>query len=156
MTDADPEERGGAGQMSDSSSADAIRSAVTAVNAGDVDGYITHFAPTCERWVSGFDQPVSLDDVAESLRQLVRAFSPLQLDEELLISEGAFVCARWRLRGTQTDDYVGLTSNGRSIDVAICEVYEIAAGKVVATWAYQDPSQMFRQMASAAASGGNQ
>ena len=96
--------------MSDSSSADAIRSAVAAMNAGDVDGYITHFAPTCERWVSGLDQPVSLYDVAESLRQLVRAFSPLQLDEELLISEGAFVCARWRLRGTQTADYVGLTA----------------------------------------------
>jgi predicted ester cyclase len=142
--------------MSDSSSADAIRSAVAAMNAGDVDGYITHFAPTCERWVSGLDQPVSLYDVAESLRQLVRAFSPLQLDEELLISEGAFVCARWRLRGTQTADYVGLTSNGRSIDVAICEVYEIAGDKVVATWAYQDPSQMFRQMASAATSEGIQ
>ena len=142
--------------MSDSSSADAIRSAVAAMNAGDVDGYITHFAPTCERWVSGLDQPVSLYDVAESLRQLVRAFSPLQLDEELLISEGAFVCARWRLRGTQAADYIGMTSNGRSIDVAICEVYEIAEDKVVATWAYQDPSQMFRQMASAATSEGIQ
>jgi predicted ester cyclase len=84
----------------------------------------------------------------------VRAFSRLRLDEELLISQGAFVCARWRLRGTQTADYVGLTSNGRSIDVAICEVYEIAGGKVVATWAYQDPGQMFRQMASAATSEG--
>jgi predicted ester cyclase len=142
--------------MSDSSSADAIRSAVAAMNAGDVDGYITHFAPTCERWVSGLDRPVSLDDVAESLRQLVSAFSPLRLDEELLISEGAFVCARWRLRGTQTADYVGLASNGRSIDVAICEVYEIADDKVVTTWAYQDPSQMFRQMASAATSEGIQ
>jgi predicted ester cyclase len=154
MTDADPEERGGTGQMSVTSSADAIRSAVAAMNAGDVDGYITHFAPTCERWVSGLDQPLSLDDVAESLRHLVRAFSRLRLDEELLISQGAFVCARWRLRGTQTADYVGLTSNGRSIDVAICEVYEIAGGKVVATWAYQDPGQMFRQMASAATSEG--
>jgi predicted ester cyclase len=142
--------------MSDSSSADAIRSAVAAMNAGDVDGYIRHFAPTCERWVSGLDQPLSLDDVAESLRQLVSAFSPLRLDEELLISEGAFVCARWRLRGTQTADYVGLTSNGRSIDVAICEVYEIGGGKVVATWAYQDPGQMFRQMTSAATSEGIQ
>jgi hypothetical protein len=40
--------------------------------------------------------------------------------------------------------------------VAICEVYEIGGGKVVATWAYQDPSQMFRQMASAATSEGIQ
>ena len=79
-----------------------------------------------------------------------------RLNEELLISEGAFVCARWRLRGTQTADYVGLTSNGRSIDVAICEVYEIAEDRVVTTWAYQDPSQMFRQMASAATSEGIQ
>ena len=99
---------------------------------------------------------LSLDEVAESLRQLVRAFSPLRLNEELLISEGAFVCARWRLRGTQTADDVGLTSNGRNIDVAICEFYEIAEDKVVTTWAYLDPSQMFRQMASAATSEGIQ
>jgi hypothetical protein len=56
--------------MSDSSSAVAIRSAVAAMNAGDVDGYITHFAPTCERWVSGLDQPLSLDDVRKACGSL--------------------------------------------------------------------------------------
>jgi predicted ester cyclase len=135
--------------MSDNSSAAAVRSAVAAMNAGDVGGYIKHFAPTCVRWVAGFDQPLSLTEVEENLRQLMEAFTPLRLDEALLISEGAFVSARWRLCGTQSGPFMGLASNGRSIDVPICEVYEVAEDRVVTTWAYQDPGQMFRQMGPA-------
>jgi predicted ester cyclase len=126
-----------------------IRSAVAAMNAGDVDGYLEHFAPTCQRWVAGFDTPLSLRDVEDNARQLVLAFHPLHLHEELLIAEGAFVCARWRLQGTQTGDFMGLPSQGSSIDVATCEIYELADDMVVTTWTYQDPGQLFRQLGPA-------
>lgn len=125
-----------------------VRSAAASFNAGDGQGYIAHFAPSCLRWVAGLDQPLGLPEVEENLAQLAAAFVPLRLEEALVISEGAFVSARWRLRGTQTGPFMGLASHGADIDVRTCEVYEVAGNQVVATWTYQDPGQMFRQMAA--------
>jgi predicted ester cyclase len=129
------------------SAAGIIRSAAASFNAGDGQGYVAHFAPSGLRWVAGFDQPLGVSEVEENLGQLAAAFVPLRLEEELIISEGAFVSARWRLRGTQTGAFMGLASHGADIDVPTCEVYEVAGNRVVATWTYQDPGQMFRQMA---------
>lgn len=91
---------------------------------------------------------MSLTDVGEHLSQLIMAFDPLRLDEELLIADDRFVCARWQLRGTQVSAFMGSPSLGNRIDVATCEIYEIADDLVVQSWVYQDPGQMFAQMAA--------
>ena len=133
-----------------------IRSAVDAFNLGDLDGYLSHFAPSCRRWVAGFENPLSLLEVDGSMRQLVAAFEPLRLDELLLMTQSDFVCARWQLRGTQVADYLGIPSRGCDIDVSICEIYEITDGGVSEVWTYQDPGQMFRQIALGRSAEGNQ
>jgi predicted ester cyclase len=130
-----------------------IRSAVVAVNRGDVKAYLNNFSSSCVRWIAGFDQPMSLADVGEHLSQLIEAFDPLRLDEELLIADDRFVCARWRLRGAQAGAFMGVPSHGKSIDVATCEIYEIADDLVVQSWVYQDPGQMFAQMAAGQSAG---
>jgi predicted ester cyclase len=130
-----------------------IRSAAAAMNRGDVKGYLSHFSSSCVRWIAGFDQPMSLDGVGEHLGELIRAFDPLHLDEELLIGDDRFVCARWQLRGTQVGAFMGEASHGNSIDVATCEIYEIADDLVVESWVYQDPGQMFTQMAAGQTAG---
>jgi predicted ester cyclase len=132
--------------MTDLNNKELIRSAVAAVNRGDVQGYLKNFSASCVRWIAGFDQPMSLDDVGAHLSQLIEAFDPLRLDEELLIEDDRFVCARWQLRGTQVGVFMGMPSHGKSIDVATCEIYEIADGAVVESWVYQDPGQLFAQM----------
>jgi len=38
---------------------DVVRRAVDALNLGDVEGYMAALAPTCRRWVIGFDAPLS-------------------------------------------------------------------------------------------------
>jgi predicted ester cyclase len=134
----------------------AIRAAVDAFNQGDIDGYLGHFAASCRRWVAGFDQPLSLMEVATNMRQLVEAFEPLRLDELLLMSQDNFVCARWQLRGTQVADYLGIPSGGGDIDVAICEIYEVTDERVTEVWTYQDPGQIFSQMTLGRGAGGNQ
>jgi hypothetical protein len=87
------------------------------------------------------------------LSELIGAFDPLRLDEELLIGDDRFVCARWQLRGTQVGAFMGEASHGNSIDVATCEIYEIADDLVVESWVYQDPGQMFTQMAAGQTAG---
>ena len=135
--------------MSDTTGEATIRAAVAAMNAGDVAGYLRSFAPSCERWVAGFEQPLSLAEVEDNLRRLVAAITPLHLEEELLFGNDEFVCARWRLRGTQTGEFLGMVPRGGEVDVSTCEVYKIAAGRVTITWIYQDPGQLFRQMEAA-------
>jgi predicted ester cyclase len=132
--------------MDEQANLELIRSAAAALNSGDVDGYLECFSPSSMRWIAGFDDPVDLDDVGGHLRQLVNAFDPLRLDEELLIGEDRFVCARWQLRGVQVDDFVGVASHVKRINVATCEIYEILEGRVETSWVYQDPNQMFAQM----------
>jgi hypothetical protein len=127
---------------------DAIRMAVHSLNDGDLDGYLGHFDASCERRVDGFEQPLTLADVEAGLRALDAAFEGLRLDEDLLFGDERFACARWRMRGVQVRDYLGVTPAGRSIDVETCEVYEFADGCVVTSWVYGDLlGQLVRQIA---------
>jgi hypothetical protein len=124
--------------MSESNAVDAVRSAVAGLNDGDIDRYLRHFDPACRRWIAGITQPLALVDVGDSLRQLSAAFDGLHLDEDALFGDERFACARWRMRGRHTREYLGYPPRGQSIDVETCEVYEIDGGLVVTTWVYGD------------------
>jgi predicted ester cyclase len=132
--------------MIGSTAVDAVRSAVTALNDGNIDGYLAHFDPSSKRWIGGVETPLSLTDIGDNLHQMQAAFADLHLDEELLFGDKRFVCARWRLRGRHVDDYLGFAPTGQSIDFETCEVYEIDAGLVIATWVYGDLDQLVRQI----------
>ena len=116
----------------------AVRAAVVALNGGDIDGYFGHFDPACPRWIAGFASPIGLADVRDGFEQLRSAFAGFHLHEDLLFGDERFVCARWRLRGRHTSEYLGLAPRGLSIDVETCEVYEIADAVVVTSWVYGD------------------
>lgn len=135
--------------MSDSRAVAVVRFAVAALNAGDVDGYLRSFDPSCPRWVPGFAQPLTLAEVGDGVRQLRAAFEGLHLDEDLLFGDDRFACARWRMRGHHVHDYLGFSPKGHSIDVETCEVYEIDSGLVVTTWVYGDLlAQLLGQIAA--------
>jgi limonene-1,2-epoxide hydrolase len=124
----------------------AVRSAVAALNRGDVDGYLDHFIPTCPRWIPGAAEPLSLTDIGDNFRLLAEAFEPLHLDDDALFGDEDLVCARWRLRGVHVKDYLGFPPHGHSIDVETCEVYQVDGGRVVASWVYGDLNQLFAQI----------
>jgi hypothetical protein len=126
---------------------DVIQSAVSAFNRGDIDAYLGCFDPSCRRWIVGFREPLTLEQVGVSLRELVAAFDPLHLSSDALFGEGSSVCARWRLHGTHVVDYARIAATNGEIDVEQCEVYEVVDGLVVESWVYVDPGELFRQMA---------
>jgi len=127
-------------------SIDAIRTAVVELNAGHVDAYLQRFKHSCLRWISGFKDPLTLTEVGDGLRLLRDAFDPLSLNEDLLLGDGRFVCARWRLHGIHVGDYMGYAPTFRTIDMQSCEVYEFDRGLVSTTWTYADPGEIFRQI----------
>jgi hypothetical protein len=132
--------------MGDSTAVGAVRSAVAALNDGDIDGYLRYFDPSCQRWVAGLDKPLSVTEIGDSLRQLHAAFDGLHLGEDLLFGDEQFACARWRLRGRHVHDYLGFAPTERSIDTETCEIYQVESGVVVTTWTYGDLGQLFRQI----------
>jgi predicted ester cyclase len=133
--------------MEDGNAVDAVRAAVAALNDGDIEGYLGSFDPSCLRWVAGLDQPLSLADVSNGLKQLVTAFENLYLHEDLLFGDQRFACARWRMGGRHVKEYLGVAARGKSIDVETCEVYETRGHRLVTTWTYGDLGQLFRQIA---------
>jgi predicted ester cyclase len=123
-----------------------IRSAVAALNQGDVSGYLRHFGDPSPRWVDGIDEAIPLSDVAENLSQLLAAFEGLGLAEELLFGDDRYVCAHWRMTGRHVGEYFGTAPTGREVVVPLCEVYEFDAGRVSNTWTHGDPAELFRQI----------
>jgi hypothetical protein len=134
--------------MPDNKAVDAIRSAVAAFNASDVEGYLKYFDPSSRRWVAGLAQPLTFGEVSDNLRKLQAAFEGLHLHEDLLFGDEQFVCARWRIRGVHTNDYLGVVPTKQSIDVETCEIYELRDEVVVTTWTYGDLGQLFSQLAA--------
>lgn len=127
----------------------AVRSAVAALNDGDVDGYLAHFDPECPRWVPGIATPIALADIADNFRLLAEAFDGLYLHEDLLFGDDRYACARWRLTGVHMRDYLGFPPHQRSIDVDTCEIYELHGDRVICSWVYGDLSQLFQQITPA-------
>jgi predicted ester cyclase len=124
-----------------------VRSAVRALNDGDIDGYFGSFDPTCPRWISGFAHPLALRDVRDGFEQLRAGFAGLHLGEDLLFGDERFVCARWRMTGRHEGEYFGVAPTGLSIEVETCEIYEVADDLVVASWVYGDVlAQLLRQI----------
>ncbi len=132
-----------------------IRSALVALNAGDVDGYLSGLAPNCTRHVAGIDHAFTKDEVAESLHELVAAFDGFRLEEEMLFGDERHACARWCIRGVHTGDYLGIAATGREIASRMCEIYEVDEidGSIVKVWTYGDTNDLFRQLAPIEAPG---
>ena len=88
--------------------ADTVRSAVAALNDGDIDGYLRYFDPSCQRWVAGLGRPL---DGSRGRRRL---------HDEILI---------WDSPSRRSTS---------EVDTETCEIYETAGGIVVTTWTYGD------------------
>jgi hypothetical protein len=124
-----------------------VRRSVAAFNAGDIDGYLAGFSPDSPRWVSGLQTPLTLGDIRANITLLTEAFDHLHLDEDLLFGARGFVCARWTLRGVHVGDYGGIAPTNRDIAVESCEIYAVAACKVVESWVYSQMTDLFDQIA---------
>ena|ERR1700691_3640285 len=57
-----------------------------------------------------------------------------------------FRLSRWTLRGVHVGDYGGIAPTNRDIAVESCEIYAVAAGKVVESWVYSQMTDLFDQI----------
>src|SRR5258708_21404259 len=137
----------GKGQpWSDNPEVNLVRRAVAALNAGDIEGYLSGFALDCLRWVGGLGMALTVPDIQDNLVQLFAAFDQLHLDEDLLFGGDGHVCARWTLRGVHTGEYGGIAPTHREIAVDTCEVYTFTGDKVTECYVYGESLSLFNQL----------
>jgi predicted ester cyclase len=127
-----------------------LRQAVAAMNEGDIQGYLSGFAPDCLRRVGGLNMALTVPDIRENLVQLFAAFDGLHLDEDLLFGGNGHVCARWTLRGVHTGEYGGIAPTHREIAVDTCEIYTFTGDKVTECYVYGESMSLFNQLAETA------
>lgn len=132
--------------LSDKPEVDLVRRAVSALNAGDIEGYLSGFALDCLRWVGGLGLALTVPDIRDNLGQLFAAFDQLHLDEDLLFGGDGHVCARWTLRGVHTGEYGGIAPTHREIAVDTCEVYTFTGAKVTECYVYGESMSLFNQL----------
>jgi predicted ester cyclase len=125
-----------------------VRRAVEALNRGDIEGYLSGFAPDCLRWVGGLGLSLTVSDIRENLGQLFAAFDRFHLDEDLLFGGDGHVCARWTLRGVHTGEYGGIAPTHREIAVGTCEVHTFTGDKVTQSFVYGETMSLFNQIGS--------
>ena len=136
--------------MSVNAEVDLLRRAVAALNDGDIEAYLSGFAPDCLRWVGGLGLALTVSDIRENLGQLFAAFEELHLDEDLLFGGDGHVCARWTLRGVHTGEYGGIAPTRREIAVDTCEVYTFTGDKVTECHVYGETMSLFNQLSGSA------
>jgi predicted ester cyclase len=132
--------------VSSSTEVGLIRRAVAAFNNGDVEAYLSGFAPDSLRWVRGLGVALTISDIRDNLGQLIVAFDQLHLDEDLLFGADGHVCARWTLRGVHTGEYGGVAPTHREIAVDTCEIYTIIGNEVTESHVYGEPMSLFDQL----------
>jgi predicted ester cyclase len=125
-----------------------VRRVVEALNRGDIEGYLSGFAPDCLRWVGGLGLWLTVSDIRENLGQLFAAFDRFHLDEDLLFGGDGHVCARWTLRGVHTGEYGGIAPTHHEIAVETCEVYTFTGDKVTQSFVYGETMSLFNQIGS--------
>jgi predicted ester cyclase len=130
----------------DNAEVNLVRRAVSALNRGDIGGYLSGFAPDCLRWVGGLGVALTVSDIRDNLRQFFAAFDGLHLDEDLLFGGDGHVCARWTLRGVHTGEYGGIAPTYREIAVDTCEVYTFTRDTITECFVYGETMSLFNQL----------
>jgi hypothetical protein len=141
----DPGER-----VIDNAEAGLVRRTVAALNGGDIEAYLSGFAPDCLRWVSGLGVPLTVSDIRENLRQLKSAFDRLHLHEDLLFGADGHICARWTLGGIHTGEYGGIAPTLREITAETCEVYTFTGDAITECHVYGETMSLFNQLSGSA------
>ena len=77
---------------------------------------------------------------------LTRAFPDLRVGIDDLIAEDDKVVARLTFKGTHQGPFRDFAPTGRPVSFGAIRIYQLAGGRVIASWAYQDSLGLIQQL----------
>jgi predicted ester cyclase len=124
-----------------------VRDYFTAFLKSDEGWWAKHIAPTFRRHDPGLPFEVV---GPEGVKKLAEALHPgipdMELPIEDLVAEGEKVLARLRVKGTHRGDLMGVPATGKTIDIAVLDLFQIRDAKLVEHWALLDNLGLLRQI----------
>lgn len=87
--------------------------------------------------------PAALKRVVE---RIGRAFPDRRFTPDALMAEGNMVAARVTLVGTHTGQFLDATPTGRRVEITGTVTYQLATGRIVASWGNWDNLGLLRQL----------
>ena len=123
----------------------AIESAVTQMNAGNVDGYLELYAD--DLTVHGYPPGVEgKAGVSEFYRSFRSAFSEFELTIDDVLADGDTVAGRYTIRGTHSGELMGVPGSGNQVEVAGQSFFRFENGHVAERWQSLDAVGLLTQI----------
>ena len=82
---------------------------------------------------------------------LMPAFPDMKLPLQDFVAEGEKVLVRLRVQATHTGPFGDMAATGRSVDIAVLDLFQIRDGVLVEHWALLDNLGMMKQLGAIAA-----
>jgi steroid delta-isomerase-like uncharacterized protein len=131
--------------MAQSENVAAIERAVEQMNEGNVDGYLELYAD--DLTVHGYPPGVEgKAGVSEFYRAFHNALPDLQLTIEDVLADDDKVAGRYRMRGTHSDELMGVPASGREVDLEGQSFFRFQDGRVVERWQSLDGVALMTQI----------
>ncbi|MBK1657205.1 ester cyclase [Paracraurococcus ruber] len=87
--------------------------------------------------------PAGVEQLADAL---LPAIPDMRLDIEDVITEGEKVLVRLTIHGTHGGDLLGIPATGRTVKVAVLDLFHIRDGRLAEHWALLDNLGMLKQL----------
>ena len=131
--------------MAQNDNVTAIENAVAHMNQGNLDGYLELYAENVT--VHGYPPGVEgKAGVSEFYAGFAKALPDVELTAEDVIAEGDKVAVRYRLRGTHSDELMGVPATGKAVDVEGQSFFRFEDGRVAERWQSLDAVGLMTQI----------
>lgn len=118
------------------------------MNQGKLSVAFELFTPTFIRndLVSLIDGVRGASGVKDVIGMVREAIPDIHATIEDMVAEGDKVVARFTLRGTHKAEFLGVPATGRSISIAVINIYRFEDGRVAEVWQLPDALGLMRQL----------
>ena len=124
-----------------------VRGLYDHLNQGDVAGFASLLADDFVEYEETPGIPPTKAGVQEFFRMQLAAFPDTRMSIEDLIAGGDKVVARVRYSGTQTGEFMGIPATGKSVDVALIDIFGMGSdGLVHEHWGVMDALGLMQQL----------
>lgn len=133
--------------MSEKENAQIAEQAIAALNARDLDRYITLLDESFVMEGEMLPGPVrGRAAVRQAIEMRLAAFPDMRVEIEQILTSGDYVILRSRMTGTHKGNLAGIAATNKSINVQSCNIVEIRNGKAIRGRLYADNASMLQQM----------
>jgi steroid delta-isomerase-like uncharacterized protein len=124
--------------------------AVERWSAGDLDGYLALYQPSCLTYGVG-PEPLDLVGLREFYEQIYAAFDGTKLTAEDLVAEDDRVVIRFTFRGTHVGEFMGVPASGAAVTMSGMSLLRYEHGLIVERWNTSDFFGLMQQIGAAMA-----